>query len=365
MWGKRLTCGLPIPKRQGRTLAFPQSISFTITNTCNLRCQMCGQWSQEGYIRAQAGRRPPEMQLDDWKRVVDELAQHGIGSLLIRGGEPFLYPHIAELLEYIHAKGMFISIDTNGTQLSRYAALITQLGKIHLTISVDGPEEIHDQVRGVPGTFRRLSEGVAALHALEKEGGQKISLSINFTISPYSYRGLGVMPEVARQLGIPTACIVPYYYVPAAMGEAYGAELQAQFGCRAFSWRGFHHEDSGIDFDVFKAEYQKYRAALGEVYSYPYMDLSEEDYRRWFASPDAPVGAIACTNVEKLIDVQPGGDANFCVDYPDYTFGNVREATLEELWNSERAVRFRNYRRQKPLPVCYRCGGKYMSEIAG
>ena len=112
---------------------FPQSISFTVTNTCNLRCQMCGQWSQEGYIRSQAESLKPEMQLADWKKLVDELAQHQVGSLLIRGGEPFLYPHIAELLEYIHAAGMFISIDTNGAQLSRYADLIVRLGQIHLT----------------------------------------------------------------------------------------------------------------------------------------------------------------------------------------------------------------------------------------
>ena len=204
---------------------------------------------------------------------------------------------------------------------------------------------------------------MAALSALEKEGGQKISRSICFTISPYSYLGLGAMPEVARSLGITTISIVPYYYVPAAVGEAYAAELQAQFGCPAFSWRGFHHESSGIDFDVFRQEYRKYRATLGNIYSFPYMDLSEEDYQLWFASPNATVGGTHCTNVIKLIDIQPGGEANFCVDFPDYSIGNVREATLEELWNSERATRFRAYREQKSWPICYRCGAKYVSEI--
>jgi len=55
------------------------------------------------------------MSLADWKRVVDELATHAIPSLLLLGGETFMFPGIVELLEYIHAKGMFISIDTNGT----------------------------------------------------------------------------------------------------------------------------------------------------------------------------------------------------------------------------------------------------------
>jgi MoaA/NifB/PqqE/SkfB family radical SAM enzyme len=43
--------------------------------------------------------------------------------------------------------------------------------------------------------------------------------------------------------------------------------------------------------------------------------------------------------------------------------GNVKESTIEEVWNSERGLRFRAYRRERPLAICYRCGAKYMSEI--
>ena len=94
---------------------FPHSISLTITNHCNLRCRMCGQWSEEGYVRRNTESLKHEMALADWKRVVDELAVHNIKSLLLRGGETFMFPSIVDLLEYIHAMGIFISIDTNGT----------------------------------------------------------------------------------------------------------------------------------------------------------------------------------------------------------------------------------------------------------
>ena len=83
----------------------------------------------------------------------------------------------------------------------------------------------------------------------------------------------------------------------------------------------------------------------------------------WFADATTPVGNLPCTNVENLIDIQPNGDANFCVDFPDYIIGNVREYSIKEEWNSKRAERFREYRRKKPLAVCYRCGAKYMSEL--
>lgn len=342
---------------------FPQAISLTITNVCNLRCQMCGQWSEEGYIRCEPQQLKHEMQLADWQRVVDELAEHQVPSLLLRGGEPFLFPQIDALLTYIHERGIFISIDTNGTRIAQHAETIARLGGIHLTISLDGPEPIHDQVRGVPGTYAKVREGLERLRYFEAQYGNSIGKSFNYTISPYSIDGLGDLPEAARSLGVGVVAIVPYYYFPRRVGEAYEKELRDAFGCPAFSWIGFHHEESGIPFEVFRAQYRKYRENLGEVYDFPYLVLDEEGYRAWFADAVTPIGPVHCTNVEKLIDIQPNGEANFCVDFIDYSFGNVREASIAEIWNGERAERFRAYRREKPLAVCHRCGAKFMSEM--
>ncbi len=342
---------------------FPQYISFTITNSCNLRCRMCGQWSEEGYIHNRVKNPGSQMELADWKRLVDEIAAYKIRFILVRGGEPFLFPGIIELLEHIHSKGIFISIDTNGTVLKKYAADLVRIGNMHITFSVDGPEEIHDSVRGVKGSFQKTKENIALLHDLEKNNTRKISKSICFTISQYSYKGLGAMPDIARSMGIASMNIVPYYYFSAETGKKYEAELKEHFDCLAYSWKGFHHDNSGIDFNIFKAELRKYQANLGEVYNFPYMPLSEEEYKVWFADQITPVGSLTCMSVEKLIDIQPDGEANFCVDFPDYSFGNVKESSIKEIWNSPRANRFREYRRQNPLAICYRCGAKYVAEI--
>jgi radical SAM protein with 4Fe4S-binding SPASM domain len=68
-------------------------------------------------------------------------------------------------------------------------------------------------------------------------------------------------------------------------------------------------------------------------------------------------------NVEQLIDIQPDGEANFCIDFPDYSVGNVKDRSISEVWNSSRAERFRAYKRERPLSLCHRCGAKYVSEI--
>jgi MoaA/NifB/PqqE/SkfB family radical SAM enzyme len=342
---------------------FPKSISFTITNVCNLRCKMCGQWSEEGYMHGMTDSLKHEMELVDWMRLVDELAEHNIPSLLLRGGETFAFPGIIELLAHIRSKGMFTSIDTNGTFIKKYAEDIARIGNMHLTISLDGPEAIHDEVRGVKGTFAKVREGIAALNAAEEKSGTKISRSFNFTISRYSVEGLGELPEAARSMGVGVIAIVPYYYFPKAVGETYAREMEEAFGCPAYSWQGFHHEESGVDFERFQLEHRKYLESLQGIYDFPYMALSDEQYRIWFADAVTPIGPQHCTNVEKLIDIQPDGSANFCVDFPDYSFGNVRGSSIAEVWNSELAERFREYRRQKPLAVCCRCGAKFMSEM--
>ena len=284
---------------------------------------MCGQWSEEGYIRNKMRDTNSPMKLPDWKRLVDEIAGYKIRFVLIRGGEPFLFHGIIELLDYINDKGIFISIDTNGTVLNKYAEDLVRIGNMHITFSVDGPEEIHDYVRGVKGSFGKTKENITLLNELEKNSSNKISKSICFTISSYSYKGLGEMPDVARNLGITSINIVLYYYFSSACGKIYEEEMVKNFECNAFSWKGFHHEDSGIDFDLFKEEYKKYLAGLGGIENFPYMPFNEDNYKTWFQDSYTPVGSLKCENVKNLIDIQPDGEANFCIDFPDYSMQSV------------------------------------------
>jgi MoaA/NifB/PqqE/SkfB family radical SAM enzyme len=304
------------------------------------------------------------MAIDDWKRVVDEMAAHGVAWVLIRGGEPFLYPGIIELLEYLRAKNLTFSIDTNGTLLGKYAADLARIGDVEMTVSVDGPEEIHDYVRGMKGSFRQIAEALEKLRECEQATGSSAALSICFTISQYSYRGLGGMPDVARQLRIPTILIVPYYWFPDAVGKQYAAELRG-LGCEAFSWRGFHHDESGVDREEFLRQLRQFKTTLGDVQVFPYLELSEEQFGVWFGDATTPVGPPECWIVDDLIDIQPNGDANFCVDFPDYVIGNVKTASIQEIWNGEKAQRFRELRRRQPLAICHRCGAKYMSAPRG
>jgi radical SAM protein with 4Fe4S-binding SPASM domain len=326
---------------------------------------MCGQWSEEGYMHGRGDTLKKEMVLEDWKKIIDEVSAAGNTFVLLRGGEPFLFPGIMDLIRYIKSKGMFTAIDTNGTVLTKYADDLVKTGDVHLTISVDGTREVHDEVRGFPGTYDKIKENILAIREAEKREGNTISLSLNFTISGYNYHVLGQMPGVARELGVQALNKVPYYYLPDRMGQAYARELKEHLGCRAYTWTGFRHEDSGVDTGVFRGQLRQYLDSLGDINDVPYLPMTEDEYVEWFANPDTTVKSDDCQNVEMLADIQPDGSVNFCVDYPDYSFGNVKEKSLKELWNSPEAEKFRIYRRKQPLQACHRCGAKYMSLYRG
>ncbi|MEJ2544983.1 MAG: radical SAM protein, partial [Calditrichaceae bacterium] len=273
------------------------------TNACNLRCQMCGQWSETGYLTNNIKDHHDQMDIAIWKGLVDEIAGHDIRLLLIRGGEPFLYPGIMELLEYIHGRNIFMSIDSNGMLIHKYVEELIKLGNMHITFSVDGPEEIHDAVRGVKGSFQKIKDNIQFLDKLDTQ--RKISKSICFTISKYSYKGLGQMPTVAGSMGIKSINIMPYYYVSAETGRQYENELRENLGCTAFSWQGFFNEVAGIDPEIFKKQLQTYFANLDDIGNYPFMPLTEDEYLTWFRDTSTPVTLPTCTNIERLIEFSP------------------------------------------------------------
>ena len=341
---------------------FPTWLSLTITNTCNLRCKMCGQWGVEGYMKGEDWDEV-ELPVEVWLKMIDEIPADQFPIILVRGGEPFRYPGIIELLTALRKRNLYVTIDTNGTLLEKFADDIVQAGVNNLTISLDGPEEIHDQVRGVKGTFKKIRNGVEAIYKAREEQNSEITVGLNCTISDHNYMGLGDMPAAARTLNVPSMSTVPYYYFDGAVGAAYEIFMTERLDSPADSWKGFYRETSGVDTGELVKQMRKMHEQLGEISISKYMDLTENEYVTWFSDCTTEVGDFRCLMPWKLLDIQPNGDVNFCIDFPDYLIGNINDQSLEEIWHCDRANWFRQVLQDELLPICARCGAKYMSNI--
>ena len=115
-----------------------------LTDECNLRCRHCLFETCQGSGRSlEAGRI---------ESLVEEA--YGLGSRLVcfTGGEPFVYPGFTELLRSLLAghDGLRVAVLTNGTLISGRMNALEGLDpdRLHFQVSLDGPEPIHDRLRG-------------------------------------------------------------------------------------------------------------------------------------------------------------------------------------------------------------------------
>ncbi len=190
--------GIPnLIQRLGGWSPFPLGIVLALTIRCNMRCAMCVQVEQR-----EGGT--PELTLNDLKGVLDDLAVSFRVKPFIHliGGEPLLRHDFVPLLAYIKERGFNCSLTTNGLLLERHAAELVRLGLDRIHVSIDGPPQIHDEMRGVPGAHARAVAGIRALVAARQtQGANKPAITINTVITPQSLPHLAAMIPLARTAG--------------------------------------------------------------------------------------------------------------------------------------------------------------------
>lgn len=140
----------------------PKWAIWELTLACDQRCAHCG---------PRAGkRRPNELTTEEALAVVDELAELGLGEVLLLGGEAYLRGDVAAIVRAIRAHGMRCTMTTGGLNLDeKRARMLVEAGVGSITVSIDGLEDNHDHVRGVPGSWQRA---FAALRHVRAAGGK-------------------------------------------------------------------------------------------------------------------------------------------------------------------------------------------------
>ena len=134
-----------------------QQLFWECTLRCNHHCRHCGS-------DCRATALVPDMPKEDFGRVLDSVAAaadpHKV-MVVITGGEPLMRPDLEACGKMIYDKGFPWGMVTNGFALTpeRYQRLL-QSGLRSMTVSLDGLEEDHDWMRGVPGSFRHASAAV-------------------------------------------------------------------------------------------------------------------------------------------------------------------------------------------------------------
>lgn len=188
---------LPFAARALARKGPPLHLTLFVTGRCNARCRHCFHWRE-------VAQGVPGPALDDVRRLADSAAR--MGPLLwvsFGGGEPFLREDLADLARAFGRHGLrHLAIPTNGLVEGRQEAAIARILEENpeLTLSVgvsfDGPPEIHDSIRQVPGGHARSMASVRALKRLA-EGRERLGVGILLTLTSENQ---GLLEDHMREL---------------------------------------------------------------------------------------------------------------------------------------------------------------------
>ena len=220
-------------------------LSLRITHRCNHRCAICAQWGKNGYNATAdkpivAGEVPVEV----YKKVIDEVAPKKV-HVYITGGEPFLYEPLVELVNYMKKKGLTVQIVTNGVGLEKNAETIVENGWDMICVSFDGPKEIHDKCRGVPGALETATRGIMAIQKLKKE--KKTSKPGIYAITTISKNNESTLVDTVKEVEKIDADGMTVYYswfTKEWIGQKHTKIAEEKLGITPFAWKGNDRDTS-------------------------------------------------------------------------------------------------------------------------
>jgi radical SAM protein with 4Fe4S-binding SPASM domain len=179
--------------QKGESQRLLLSASIELTERCNLRCRHC--WIN--LPAGDRGARQRELKLDQWKRILDELAAMGCLWLLLTGGEILIHRDFQEIYRYAKKLGMIISLFTNGTLISpELADFLQEWPPFLVEITVYGrTQATYEAVTGVPGSYEKCLTGIELLRA------RKINLDLKTVVMTLNAHELWDLQTWARDLG--------------------------------------------------------------------------------------------------------------------------------------------------------------------
>lgn len=314
----------------------PVHVVWEITLACNLKCHHCG---------SRAGKaRPDELSTEEALGVVRELAALGTREVTLIGGEAFMRRDWLQIIRAIRDHGMAPTMQSGGYRLNekriREAA---DAGLVGAGVSIDGPRQVHDAIRGVRGSY---DDALAALDAIRENG---LVASVNTQISKPVIPHLRGLQEVfiahgarnwqvqltvamGRAADNPDLLLQPYDLLEVMpllaelyhVGEVRGLLLQA---------------------------------GNNVGYYGPYEHL-------WRGAGDGRAHYSGCMAGQTSIGIEADGTIKGCPSLPTnpYAGGNIREIPLAEIWRAaDTPMAFTRERGTEDLWGY--CAGCYYAEI--
>lgn len=265
----------------------------------------------------------------DLKRQLPAIRQLGVRWVVFSGGEPLMNPELPQLCAMLHKERIRLTLLTTGLLLRKYAVGIAS-GFDDVIVSLDGPREVHDQIRRVQGAFELLEKGVHALKEIRRD----MHVSARTTVQKANCAVLRGTARTAKSLALNSISFL-------------AADLTSTAFNRPLAWPVSRQTEVALSPDellILDEEIAGLIADSEREYEEGFIAESPAKLRRiahhfraqlGLAVPEAPV--CNAPWVSAVIDVD--GAVRPCFFHPP--IGHLRSGDLNEAVNSEAARAFR------------------------
>jgi MoaA/NifB/PqqE/SkfB family radical SAM enzyme len=307
-----------------------------LNSGCNSRCKMCDIWREPKgtHISAAAiARWAPE-----WRSL-------SVPSVIICG-EPLLHPQLWQIVDAICAHGISVELLSNGYLVPRHARNIVD-SCVVLRISLDGPADVHNEVRGVTRAFALVARATAAIHRLSPS----FPIDARCAVHRLNFRCLGATVDSARDLGFRSISFS-------------GTDLHNEEAFRRHGMLDNAYVSSlaiaGDELDELERELCRLRTDHAEDFACGFISDSPADldrllldYYRALAG-EGSFPTVRCNAPWTSAVVEYDGGIRPCFPLP--TYGNVTDCGgFAAVINSDDAVGFRRALDVNTNTACQRC----------
>lgn len=335
----------------------PEWIVLGVNNICNLHCKMCDVgtgFSSSNFYYHLMGSHPVNMPLELIKNIIDQTAlYYPVAKIGYAFTEPLIYPHLIESLEYADSKGLYTTVTTNGLNLDKNFERLCKTGLDELFISLDGPPEVHNKIRGNNRSFESAFAGIEKINSYN---GTKPRVSVYFTIMDLNTGVMKRFTELFRNNDLKEIGFMHTNFTTNEIAEEHNKYFAKTYPVEISNIEGI---------DISKINVEELLKQINEIgkTDYPYkISFSPElktidELTDFYFNHKKMIGNL-CNDVYRNIMIKSDGSA-----IPSHgrcykvNAGNIYKDNLKQIWNSPDLSSFRKtlVKEGGLLPACSRC----------
>ena len=332
-----------IPFRWFAGFVFPcRNVTLELTYRCNLTCDFCYLRVEEETLGRKIEKKA-ELSYDEIVAILHKLPRRS--NLTFVGGEVTLKNRFWDLVEVAAARHR-VAIGTNAVAFTpEICERIVAAGVRSVGTSVDGPEDVHDAIRG-RGTFQKTCTNVRRILELRRTAKRDFpQVNLNCVMVPQNIARLADVIDVAHEVGFDSCS---FQVLDPSLSRS-GINLRDEI-VETEPWASQLPKVEREMLSSSLAALDARAQALGVSYKFVPFRTSAEVID--FYAGEFDYERYTCTVPWTTTRISPTGDVFPCLNY---RIGNVRQQSLDSLWNHERYREFRN--RMKGRGLYQSCAG--------